>query len=76
MNQKTSYRSQVFYKYKTILLHAMDADGNTYFHLAAAGDQQKICKLLLDYDTEFTTLFNKEGKTARDIALKMAIKMF
>ena len=69
LNDK-SYRSQLFYKCKTILLHAMDADGNMYLHLAAAGNQQKICKLLLGYDTEFTTLLNKEGKTARDIALK------
>ena len=31
-----SYMSQVFYKYNTIFLHAMDNDGNTYLHLAAA----------------------------------------
>ena len=52
----------------------MDAQGNTYLHLAAAGNQQKICKLLLDYDTEFTTLLNKEGKTAREIAMESDFK--
>ena len=31
-----SYMSQVFYKYNTVFLHAMDNDGNTYLHLAAA----------------------------------------
>ena len=73
LNGKT-YSSQVFYKYNCIFLHAMDAQGNTYLHLAAAGNQQKICKLLLDYDTEFTTLLNKEGKTARDIAMENDFK--
>ena len=73
LNSKT-YRSQVFYKYKCIFLHAMDVQGNTYLHLAAAGNQQKICKLLLDYDTEFTTLLNKEGKTAREIAMESDFK--
>lgn len=73
LNGKT-YSSQVFYKYKNIFLHAMDAQGNTYLHLAAAGNQQRICKLLLDYDTEFTTLLNKEDKTARDIAMENDFK--
>ena len=68
------YRSQVFYKYKTIFLHAMDADGNTYLHLAAAGNFPKVCKLLLEYDTEFTTLLNKKDKTARDIAMEKDYK--
>ena len=63
-----SYISQVFYKYKAIFLHAMDADGNTYLHLAAKGNQAKVCELLLRYDTEIITLLNKEDKTARDIA--------
>ena len=42
-----SYRSQIFYKYDIIFLHAMDTDGNTYLHLAAEGDQAKLCQLLL-----------------------------
>ena len=63
-----SYRSQIFYKYSTIFLHATDIDGNTYLHLAAEGNQAKICNLLLTYDTEVLTLLNKNDKTARDIA--------
>ena len=63
-----SYRSQVFYKYKTIFLHAMDIDGNTYLHLAAKKNKAKICKLLMKYDTEIITLLNKKGKTAREFA--------
>ena len=63
-----SYRSQVFYKYKIIFLHAMDVDGNTYLHLAAKGNQTNVCQLLLKYDTEIISLLNKEDKTAREIA--------
>ena len=63
-----SYRSQVFYKYSTIFLHAMDVDGNTYLHLAAEGNHSKICELLLKYDTEIITLLNKKDETARNIA--------
>ena len=62
-----SYRSQVFYKYKIILLHAMDFDGNTYLHLAVKKNQAKICKLLMKYDTEIITLLNKNSKTAREV---------
>ena len=62
------YSSQVFYKYKTIFLHAMDVDGNTYLHLAAQGNQAEICELLLKYDTEIITLLNKKDETARKIA--------
>ena len=62
------YSSQVFYKYKTIFLHAMDFDGNTYLHLAAQGNQAEICNLLLKYDTEIITLLNKKDETARKIA--------
>ena len=65
-----SYKSHVFYKYNTIFLHAMDVDGNTYLHLAADGNQPKVCKVLLKYDTELTTLLNKKDETARDIAKK------
>ena len=60
--------SQVFYKYNTIFLHAMDNDGNTYLHLAAAWNQAKVCKLLLKYDTEIINLLNKKDETAKDIA--------
>ena len=63
-----SYSSQVFYKYKIIFLHAMDVDGNTYLHLAARGNEAKVCKLLLRYDTQIITLLNKEDKTAKEIA--------
>ena len=63
-----SYKSQVFYKYNTIFLHAMDIDGNTYLHLAASGNQAKVCDLLLNYDTELMTLLNKKDETARKIA--------
>ena len=63
-----SYRSQVFYKYKAIFLHAMDVDGNTYLHLATKGNQTEICQLLLRYDTDIITLLNKEDKTAWEIA--------
>ena len=63
-----SYSSQVFYKYDTIFLHAMDDKGNTYLHLAAEGNHAKICELLLRYDTEIITLLNKKDKTARNIA--------
>ena len=65
-----SYTSQVFYKYNTIFLHAMDINGNTYLHLAANGNQNKICELLLRHSTEITTLLNKKDETARDIAKK------
>ena len=63
-----SYTSQVFYKYNTIFLHAMDNDGNTYLHLATGGNQAKVCELLLKYDTEVITLLNKKDETAREIA--------
>ena len=66
-----SYRSQVFYKYDAIFLHAMDSDGNTYLHLAAEGNQAKACDLLLKYDTKYdtiTNLLNKKDETARKIA--------
>ena len=62
------YRSQVFYKYNTIFLHAMDANGNTYLHLAAKKNRAEVCKLLLKYDTEIMFLLNKKDKTARRIA--------
>ena len=62
------YSSQVFYKYNTIFLHAMDVYGNTYLHLAAEGKQPKVCELLLKYDTEIITLLNKKDHTSRDIA--------
>ena len=62
------YKSQVFYKYSTIFLHAMDDNGNTYLHLAAEGNKAKICELLLKYDTEIITLLNKDDKTAQNIA--------
>ena len=65
-----SYKSQVFYKYSAIFLHAMNNDGNTYLHLAANGNHSKVCKLLLKYDVEITTLLNKKDETARDIAKK------
>ena len=68
MLNSNSCRSQVFYKYKTIFLHAMDDDGNTYLHLAAKGNGAKICQLLLRYDTDIITLLNKEDKTAWEIA--------
>ena len=62
------YRSQIFYKYDIIFLHARDTDGNTYLHLAAEGNQAQICQLLLKYDTEVLTLLNKNNDTARDVA--------
>ena len=62
------YNSQVFYKYNTIFLHAMDVHGNTYLHLAAERNQAKVCELLLKYDTETITLLNKKEETARKIA--------
>ena len=62
------YRSQVFYKYNTIFLHAMDANGNTYLHLAAEGNRAEICELLLKYDTEIISLLNKKCQTAWKIA--------
>ena len=65
-----SYWSEVFYKYKTIFLHAMDVNRNTYLHLAADGNQSEVCKLLLKYDTEVITLLNKKDESARDIAKK------
>ena len=64
----TFYSSQIFYRYDTIFLHAMDVDGNTYLHLAAEGNHAKVCELLLKYDTEIITLLNKEDKTALEIA--------
>ena len=65
-----SYKSQIFYKYNVIFLHAMNVDGNTYLHLAAAGNQPKVCELLLKHDLGFITLLNKSDETARDIAKK------
>ena len=62
------YKSQVFYKYSTIFLHAMDNDGNTYLHLACEGNQPEICELILKYDTEMINLLNKDDKRAMDIA--------
>ena len=69
--------SEVFYKYSAIFFHAMDADGNTYLHLAADGNQSNVCELLLKYDTGYINLCNKNDETARDIAKKKKIiKMF
>ena len=68
------YKSQIFYKYNAIFLHAMDADGNTYLHLAADGNQFKVCKLLLKYDTDILTLLNQKGESAREIAKKSGYK--
>ena len=65
-----SYKSQVFYKYRIIFLHAIDVNGNTYLHLAADGNHSEVCDLLLKYDTEISTLLNKKDETARDIANK------
>ena len=62
------YRSQIFYKYSTIFLHAMNVDGNTYLHLAAEENHTRICELLLEYDTEIITVLNKNDESARDIA--------
>ena len=62
--------SEVFYKYSAIFFHAMDADGNTYLHLAADGNQSNVCELLLKYDTGYINLCNKNDETARDIAKK------
>ena len=64
------YASEVFYKYSTIFFHAMDVDGNTYLHLAADRNQSNVCELLLKYDTDLTTLYNKNDEAARDIAKK------
>ena len=63
-----SYTCQVFYKYNSIFLHAMDNEGNTYLHLAAIGNQAEVCELLLKYDTEIITLLNKKDETAKEIA--------
>ena len=38
------YKSQIFYKYNTIFLHAMNVDGNTCLHLAANGISIKFAK--------------------------------
>ena len=62
------YMSQVFYKYSTMFLHAMDDNGNTYLHLAAKENQANICELLLKYDTDIITLLNKTDETAWRIA--------
>ena len=62
------YSSQIFYKYNTIFLHAMDVNGNTYLHLAAEGKNSKVCELLLKYDTEIITLLNKRDETSMNIA--------
>ena len=59
------YSSQVFYKYITIFLHAMDNDGNTYLHLAAEGNQASVCELLLKCDTDIITLLNKKDESAK-----------
>ena len=66
--------SEVFYKYSAIFFHAMDADGNTYLHLAADGNQSNVCELLLKYDTGYINLCNKNDETARDIAKKKNYK--
>ena len=63
-----SYMSQVFYKYNIIFLYAMDNDGNTYLHLAAAENQAKVSELLLKYDADVITLLNNKDETARNIA--------
>ena len=71
-----SYMSQVFYKYNTIFLHAMDNDGNTYLHLAAGGNQAKVCELLLKYDTEIITLLIKKMKQQGKLLKGKVITMF
>ena len=52
----------------------MDIEGNTYLHLAALGNQAKVCELLLKYDTEILDLTNKNDETARDIAINKGYK--
>ena len=68
------YKTQVFYKYSTIFLHAMDNHGNTYLNLASEGNQSEVCGLLLKYDTEILFLLNKDDKTAREIAKEKSHK--
>ena len=69
-----TYESQIFYKYNTIFLHAMDTDGNTYLHLAANGNQPKVCEIILKFDSEAISLLNKKDESARDIAEKNGYK--
>ena len=63
------YSCQLFFKYKNVFLHAKDADGDTYLHCAAVGNQAEVCELLLHYETD-VTLLNEKDETARDIAIK------
>ena len=69
-----SYRSEIFYKYSTIFLHAMNAEGNTYLHVATDGNHLKVCEILLKYDIEIITLSNKKDETAKDIAVRTRYK--
>lgn len=43
-----SYRSEIFFKYNTTFLHAMNDEGNTYLHLATIGNHSKVCEILLN----------------------------
>ena len=64
---ETFYTCQIFYKYRNIFLHALDARGNSYLHCAVAGNQPDICRLLLEHDID-VTLLNEKEESARDVA--------
>ena len=64
---ETFYTSQIFYKYRNIFLHALDAHGGSYLHCAVAGNQPDICRLLLEHGID-VTLLNEKEESARDVA--------
>ena len=70
---ETFYTSQIFYKYRNIFLHALDAHGSSYLHCAVAGNHPDICRLLLEHDID-VTLLNEKEESARDLAKSKGYK--
>ncbi|CAL5083280.1 unnamed protein product [Urochloa decumbens] len=68
-NQETVVR-HICQNYTSALLNAMDFDGNTPFHLAVKYRFPRIVTILLQTVIVETGITNKDGHTARDLALR------
>ena len=62
------YRRRLF-KTKNAFLNLRDLGGFTYLHYASSQGHADICKFLLVHNVD-VTYRNRQGKTARDIAIK------
>lgn len=63
-----NYRQRLF-KNKNVFSNLKDLGGFTDLHYASSQGHGDICKFLLMHNVD-VTYTNKQGKTARDIAIK------